>query len=157
MERVKDIKSNVEEYYNKYPNATLQDYISYLQDKENKEIESKEQVANWYKTLVGKFFYFSKMYIAVKMNENNEIYMNEICIDILNLEENDKWLSMSQRIEDLYESWFKNPFKDDYSEYELSNGFAIEIDEEEYRKVETIFNKYYKEIQKEIEINNIAI
>lgn len=137
----KDIKKLMEDFYNEHPNARLKSFINEIKRLENIEKDNQQKIEDWYKSLVGKYFFIDNTYyIEVKSDENGEMYTNEVRItgydysDVKNLD-----VSIMENCEFIH--WlFKNPYKPD--PYYDDKHIFVEITKEEYERVLEMANMF---------------
>jgi hypothetical protein len=110
---------NIFEYYKTHPDASIKDYLDYVneyREKEQKEREEKiKNCEEWYKALAGRYFVFDFngcSFCAVKVDKwpSNE-FRNKY--DCYNIDARRQGIVFENR--DINRYWFNNPYERDYT------------------------------------------
>lgn len=137
-----DIKKLMLDFYNEHPNAPLEAFVNEVERLENIEKDNQQKIEDWYKSLVGRYFYIDNAYyIAVKSDENGEVYTNEVRVDGYDYDDV-KNLNVSIMENCEFIRWlFKNPYSPD-DPYWDGKHIVVEINKEEFERVLEMANMF---------------
>ena len=144
-------------YYQNHPNATIKDYLDYLDTKKKEDFE-KENNRNdlkiqWYKDLAGRFFilkFNERVYMVIYVDKYPSTeFKTKYTVYSINVEHN---TIVKEDNREINRHWFKNPYEKPY--WGQNEGECIEITKEVYKDIVNKYNICH-DFVKSIDIKNI--